>query len=334
MMQSTVGGPLCQVVYCMMSHLMSCYLPDDFVSHGTCSNILYFLWWDKPLDVACPVPIHFHYSTTSDTALTTDSEYGGPLDHDVSQTLSDSSFITKWTHKSCDRELGSATKKLESESTASELISSTSFRHPSIFASFLGHCRNLREMVSFALFAITKPFRVFFSPVKQMAVCDSITIDGSPALSVPTFYAPEIPPTRRRVPAGIAMVVGIIFGGIHCIAWSFSFLSIEEANIWRFSAFTITAIPLTVPILAISNSTELTKALASCLGCLHFDFVKYCFRYFFNFLGYINSWWGIFWLVMYFLARIALLILPLLAIRSLPSDSLLEIKWSTYIPHI
>ena len=122
------------------------------------------------------------------------------------------------------------------------------------------------------------------------------------------------------------MVVGIIFGGIHCIAWSFSFLSIEEMNIWRFSASAITAIPLTVPIFAISNSIKRIESLASCLGLLTLRFCEILFQIFFQLSGIYPYLVGTFWLVMYFLACIALLILPLLAIRSLPSDSLLEIK--------
>jgi hypothetical protein len=37
---------------------------------------------------------------------------------------------------------------------------------------------------------------------------------------------------------------------------------------------------------------------------------------------------------MYVIARLVLIILPLVALRSLPSSALMDVSWSTYIPHL
>jgi hypothetical protein len=51
---------------------------------------------------------------------------------------------------------------------------------------------------------------------------------------------------RREMPCLIfwGAFVMAVFGGIHCIAWSFDFPSHNEQLLWRISSITITGIPL------------------------------------------------------------------------------------------
>ncbi|KAJ6595237.1 hypothetical protein DFH09DRAFT_906342 [Mycena vulgaris] len=58
--------------------------------------------------------------------------------------------------------------------------------------------------------------------------------------SVPEFWSsPDIP---RYSPFG-AMLVGMVFGAIHCAAWAESFPSTAEMNLWRASAVVVAAYP-------------------------------------------------------------------------------------------
>jgi hypothetical protein len=171
---------------------------------------------------------------------------------------------------------------------------------------------------------------------------------GHLPLSVPTFYAPYTDQPNddsnvdtpwfhnsESLSAIIAIIVGILFGGIHCIAWSYTFLSFAERSIWITSSATITAVPLAwaslellaAPFRLIIKSIKRWYDPASQLvvgeSCHQPNFL----RKFYEYTGTLT-------LVAYFASRAALIVLPLIALRSLPPDSLLDIKWSTYIPHI
>ncbi|KAK0432173.1 hypothetical protein EV421DRAFT_2064066, partial [Armillaria borealis] len=113
--------------------------------------------------------------------------------------------------------------------------------------------------------------------------------------------------TTREVDARlIAMVgVGFLFGAFHCVAWSFYFPSHAEMVLWRFSS-TAVLIGLFVgsytdrrPWVLILNRFMVSAAL-----------------------------------VAYIVARIILIILAFLQLRSLPSFAFCTVQWTTYIPHI
>jgi hypothetical protein len=62
-------------------------------------------------------------------------------------------------------------------------------------------------------------------------------INSTGDMKVPTFYS-SISSEDINVAAYIIMmsVVGIVFGGIHCIGWFFNFPSGDEAMLWRVSS--------------------------------------------------------------------------------------------------
>ena len=253
------------------------------------NGLLYFLWWNKPQDVACPAPVYLCHPSSEPKreagTQTTDPEDGENPDHSLSFIHSDSSCTTKVSGDEGSNPKNDQLLAKKMESTSLELHTSASARY----------IWRLQYVVLYSNYIVWRP-------VEFMATCNTIT--DSRALSVPTFYAPYTDPLNddrkvdkswfhnsERLSAIIAIIVGILFGGIHCIAWSFSFLSAAERSIWTTSSVIITVVPF--------------------------------------------AWdTGAMTLVVYFASRAALLILPLIALRSLSSDSLLDIKWSSYIPHI
>jgi hypothetical protein len=126
------------------------------VAFAALNGILYFLWWNKPQDVACPVPIYLrHFSSKSkrETGMqTTDSEDGGNLDRDLFSTHSDLSRNEGFSH--CEDVPLLVTKK--TDPIPLEL-------HASAFAR---HCRRLGYMMIL-------PIYIFWRPVKCMATCNS-----------------------------------------------------------------------------------------------------------------------------------------------------------------
>ena len=291
------------------------------------NGLLSFLWWNKPQDVTCPAPIYLcHPSSESKREAgmqTTDAEHGENLDHDLSFIHSDSSCTTKM---SCDEGLIS-----ENDQLFEKEMESTSLQRTTTFARYISR---LGRMVWCSIYIV-------WQPVIHMATCNTIT--ESRPLSVPTFYAPYTDPLNddskvysswfhnsESLSAIISIIVGILFGGIHCIAWSFTFLSTAERSIWTSSSVIITVVPFawgTFEVIAVPfrliikrwrdpNSKSVGKSLRTSY-----------LRKFHEFTGTI-TW------VVYFASRAALLILPVIALRSLSPDSLLDINWSTYIPHI
>ena len=237
--------------------------------------IFYFLWWDKPLAVACSVPVHLRDPTTSEVFFEPPSP---PLSH-----------------------------------------------HPSAFARFGAYfCEKFKEKGLFALVYIfvIKPFMIILRGVRDMLACNSIPHRLPSDLSVPTFYAPDSPNHGFSVLHGV--IFGVLFGGIHCIAWSFGFPSSPEEYIWRASAVAITTTPsifyLTLDIMIGPGIDFLSHGFGLLILIVVFSILKILIV--------------VFLIPVYCLSRAALLILPFLALRSLPLGSLLDFKWSSFIPHI
>ena len=158
---------------------------------------------------------------------------------------------------------------------------------PSALARFWTYFRELFDQIG--LFSVVISGRTFYTPLSQS---DHFT-------------------------QWVGLIVGILFGGIHCIAWFFVFPSTIEEYIWRGSAAAITVIPI---IFFIEFCIDNRIPEESCLKGKIFRAFRRSMIFF--------------WVVVYFVSRIALLVLSLLALRSLPPKSLSEIEWSSFIPHL
>ena len=274
------------------------------------NGILYFLWWDKPIDVACPVPVHLMPSKSEFGMQSTDSEHGELPDRKISLILSDSPTPNlalqpfKYEDDEFSDEGDLSATKLEANNLQLAQNPPIALHQPSALVRFAGD----------AMDTVLLPFRMFWSPVKLMAAQYHIPPSDRPPLSVPMFYAPC--PVNFLQPSAIAMAVGIIFGGIHCIAWRFEFISVEERWLWRSSALTITGVPLlAATVLSIVTNPFMGR-----------------FRLIFELI--MGGWIETLCVAAYFIARLFLLILPLIALRRLPAKALLDVDWSSYLPHI
>jgi hypothetical protein len=283
------------------------------------NGILYFFWWDKPLGVACPVPVYLIPSKREAGTQSTDSDCEENTDP-LPSILSESSHTPRSSRSFENEELShlslSVTKEMES--TPLERISFPLFQQPC--KAFVRCC--------------VKPLFIFYdffeNAMENMETCT--TIHGSPALSVPIFYAPSCGTktlTRETRSLFIGGMTGILFGGTHCIASAFP--SVEEKYLWRASAATITAVPIVffstvyIPRIFIWISQSGGRRVDSILQLIDSPI---CFGCSISELTQNVSVW------VYLVSRIVLLILPLIALRSLPPGSLVDIKWSSFIPHI
>jgi len=166
-----------------------------------------------------------------------------------------------------------------------------------------------------------------FAPFVPILVGTKLGVDEkrvgtfSPALPDEEIYHSPILGIRysREVLQYLDMlVVGLAFGGIHCIAWKFEFPSSAERLLWRISAISVTGVPLFMTLtgqFAMDNS----------------DKPNYLLRYIAKaqiFLLLAPSF------LLYICARLTLLVLPFLALRSLPPDAYRTADWTRFIPHV
>lgn len=171
-----------------------------------------------------------------------------------------------------------------------------------------------------AVAAVVAPFleMVFETEIMEKRVC--------------TFYAGigedsddngEIIPTMI-VASGIAA----LFGAIHCAAWSFAFPSHTEQLLWRVSSIAITFLPLSIPLITgVTWLKDWLEHRESVADKVTFFVVKICLAV----LAFLSFILGAF---VYIVARVTLLVLALMSLRSLPTEAYQTVHWTTFIPHI
>jgi len=122
---------------------------------------------------------------------------------------------------------------------------------------------------------------------------------------VPTFFAGGLGERQRGLAALGAATIAMIFGGIHCIAWSFSFPTLAEKIIWRVSSIAIISVPFYFLVFFVYG-----RPLGLRVGT-----------------SFIPPF------LLYLVARLVLLVQAFTTLRSLPSEAFQTVHWTTFIPH-
>ncbi|KDR72294.1 hypothetical protein GALMADRAFT_74058 [Galerina marginata CBS 339.88] len=179
------------------------------------NSIMYFFWWNKPLDVQSTVPVYLLETSTNRSpsdSLTTEN------DESASEGESSNLFCLKTL--------------LALYSAAEEVYISPEWR---AFTKIVDY---------WPLLPITK----VLTRMEHMAQLRSDPkVDGLER--VPTFYALPIPVIGSydwmnvMVVAGVS-VVGSLFGAVHCVGWSFFFPTDGEATTWRVLSIIVAGAPL------------------------------------------------------------------------------------------
>jgi hypothetical protein len=109
-------------------------------------------------------------------------------------------------------------------------------------------------------------------------------------------------------------VIATIFGAIHCVAWSFQFPSHTEQTLWRIASLSITCSPMVVgfapPVIALVDELDGT-------------------------LENVLEWWLVVGSsILYILSRVTLLVIALMSLRSLPPGAYETVHWTIFIPHV
>ncbi|KAJ7592047.1 hypothetical protein C8J56DRAFT_1131469 [Mycena floridula] len=114
------------------------------------------------------------------------------------------------------------------------------------------------------------------------------------------------------------MLLGCVFGGIHCLGWNSEFPSLVECMMWRVAAVFITGFAVVGAVLIAVEpwSWDSTN-----------NFPRVVAKWLFITLAFIG-------IPLYIIARVFLLLLPLTSLRNLPAGAFQQINWSAYLPHL
>lgn len=134
---------------------------------------------------------------------------------------------------------------------------------------------------------------------------------------VPIFYSGKPNAPEVVLSDLIALAVGVIFGAVHCIAWSFEFSSTTQGLLWRFSSVVIISVPFLLIVLGLGRVAYLGR-----LG-LGKGLFSDCFFLVLSISG-----------ILYVACRFVTLVVAIMNLSSLPPGALQAVYWTNLIPHV
>lgn len=147
---------------------------------------------------------------------------------------------------------------------------------------------------------------------------DDITI-LSKMKQVPTFYAGKPNKVQKTFASVVVLAIAVVFGSIHCIAWLSLFPSRTEQLLWRVSSIAILGYP---GILALGLLLET------------FNLMYRIHRTVYMVTRIPLTALFILGIPVYVAARVILLVLAFVTLRSLPPAAYETVQWTSFIPHI
>jgi hypothetical protein len=125
------------------------------------------------------------------------------------------------------------------------------------------------------------------------------------------FYSGEPEDTVVNIAGSITLAAGVVFGAIHCVAWSFHFPSHTESLLWRISSAAIATVPVltfVVSVVAYNAGDNMWLYLSIVILVLS----------------------GL----LYVAARVITVALAFVTLASLPLGAFQTVHWTTLIPHL
>ena len=281
------------------------------VAFAGLTGVIYYLWWDKPLDVRCSIQVHLLGGHLGKIKGDIEKEVTGP------QIVPPSKICLEETSER-DENVVTNPNPLPIASIHVDISTPdrASTRMQRFQAFRRGACDEYGTLFGRGYVFIGFPLKRFLSAFGDMSFRRTL---GDKNLRVPTFYSPyNDDDPDDMIPSTLAMCVATIFGAIHCIAWSFHFVTLQERWVWRIAAILVSGMPISLVAVGF---------FAIFCGKLNNPTWKKLYK---DFLGLV----GIVMLFLYIFARIILLVLPFVALRALPPGAYVQINWVGFLPHI
>ena len=310
------GWFILQCIARRIEHLPLTELELVTLAFAALNFVTYGLWWNKPLNVQCPVRVPVKRQTgesegskgAGENNQSADDENSG--EDDGGQDTDAMAGFGIVFASIIDAMRGAISKTLEATGKATGAIvhairdaikRSVEYVHEHRWWTFWNGALDV------VLYEI--------GPMESFSAMGFGTADG---VCTGMFYAG--PDSNITWTFGIlGAVIATIFGGIHCVAWSFQFPSHTEQLLWRIASLSITCLPTVLvfwaPMANLVNEEKMPVwlfVLSVLLGLIVI----------------VGS------MILYVLSRVALLVIALTSLRSLPPGAHETVHWTTFIPHV
>ncbi|TFK59519.1 hypothetical protein BDN72DRAFT_597042 [Pluteus cervinus] len=302
------------------------------------NTLTYAFWWHKPLDVLCPIHLHIlppreapnaqppisKSTETSNSPPPTPSSLVvnlGSTEEDASLLRLDSGIVE--VKQKREPEAQGVTpvawqKVVEGMAGAGKSVSGLV---GTIWEGLCAVGRDIKEDVWGTVWErlIKGPFVAVAWPLNELFADEEVHDD---AAHVSTFYAVEIV-SGRLVLLYSSCLIGIIFGAIHFLSWHSAFPTHTQLLLWRISSIALVAEPF---CLALENVLGGIAGGEPSFETLKEGLVSSLFFFFLITAAILGP-------MVYIIARMCLLVLAFLTLRS-PPTAFQTISWTAYIPHL
>ncbi|KAJ7151329.1 hypothetical protein C8R43DRAFT_886970 [Mycena crocata] len=162
-----------------------------------------------------------------------------------------------------------------------------------------------------------KPWRTIYSDTIGGVLNGNYPhFDPTVYTSVPSFWSSgDFDQSQNGSPFGIGALVGIAFGAIHCAAWNAAFPSSNEMWMWRSCSLAVVALPVVIALIILA-AVVVERSTSDSTTWKNNSLIIVVVS-----------------MTIYIVARLFLVVLPLIALRFPPPKALLDVSWSVYIPH-
>ena len=278
------------------------------VAFASLTGVIYYLWWDKPLDVRCSIPVHLLRVCLEDIR----KEETGPQ-------MIPSPEICAEEIPEPDEDVVANHNPLPA--TSIQVDTTTLDPAPTRMQRFQafrrGACKEYGTLFGLGYVFIGFPLKQFIYSFGDMWDCTTL---GDKRLWVPTFYSSDDhDDDNRGIPFRLAVWVATGFGTIHGIAWYLQFATWQERWAWRISAILVSGLPIAWILVMWLFTIFSRRNNTPTWMMLHQGFITLILIAF---------------ACLYIIARIVLLVLPFVALRALPPGAYVQLNWVSFLPHI
>ncbi|KIK61493.1 hypothetical protein GYMLUDRAFT_166351 [Collybiopsis luxurians FD-317 M1] len=248
------------------------------VAFAAMNVLVYFFWWNKPLGVSCHIRIQDESAAAPEPQIDQMTLFPDEMD-----------------------------QRKQVQQTVISIVKNVSEYLCESWGDFLSDYSTEWDTIRIAGIVLISPF---WLPIYLFKILIFAKDTGS-GDKIPSFVrTPHLEPLKQQ-DQYIAYGAAILFGAIHCAAWTFAFPSAVERVCWRIASVIVTCVPLYM-IFAVWN--HMRRHSFESESTVHY-------------IGLVVS-------IAYVLARLALIVLPLLALQDLPPLAFETVEWISFVPHI
>ncbi|TFK66608.1 hypothetical protein BDN72DRAFT_880207 [Pluteus cervinus] len=216
--------------------------------------ITYGFWWDKPLNVNCQVQIHIKPKASPDVP-----ELNGRHDGGGNEVEGEGRQVREASNIEREEDGNDATEGGDNQEGSQLLMTpmgpgrgrggettTKDERKQKKSASIGKHLLYLPRWLYDRL--IMRPFTALVLPIQDMFKCEDIE---KGARHVPMFYGYYVDSDNLLRIRLMSCLIGMIFAGIHFIAWNSHFPTRTEILLWRSSSLVVLVVPFFVGLFGI-----------------------------------------------------------------------------------